>query len=106
MRFPAGTGSSGCRNADQPPRADHRRVPHLRYPVVAVLDRLLAMRPDDRFLTASEAAKALEALIPTANRPGRGARESGTPAGSPDLRRRPGTSPDALRSTGRGSRRP
>ena len=45
--------------------------PHL----VAIVDRLLAIRPGDRFASAEEAAEALEALIPAA-----GQSESGTRA--------------------------
>jgi serine/threonine protein kinase len=42
--------------------------PHL----VAIVDRLLANRPGDRFAMAEEAAEALEALIPAAGRSDRG----------------------------------
>ncbi len=40
--------------------------------LVAIVDRLLAVRPDDRFGSAAEAAEALEALIPPAGRSERG----------------------------------
>jgi serine/threonine protein kinase len=41
--------------------------------LVRIVDRLLAIRPDDRFGSAVEAAEALEALIPPAQRADRGA---------------------------------
>ena len=43
--------------------------PGLPYRLVAIVDRLLAVRPDDRFGSAAEAAEALEALIPGAADP-------------------------------------
>ena len=42
------------------------------YRLAAIVDRLLALRPDDRFGSAAEAAEALEALIPSAGRSERG----------------------------------
>jgi serine/threonine protein kinase len=42
--------------------------PGLSYRLVAIVDRLLAIRPDDRFASAAEAADALEALIPPGRR--------------------------------------
>ena len=46
--------------------------PGLSYRLVAIVDRLLAGRPEDRFSSASEAAEALEALLPPSSRPDRG----------------------------------
>ena len=46
--------------------------PGLSRRLVAIVDRLLAIRPDDRFGSAAEAAEALEALIPPAGRSERG----------------------------------
>ena len=46
--------------------------PGLSYRLVAIVDRLLAIRPDDRFGSAAEVAEALEALIPPAGRPSAG----------------------------------
>jgi len=46
--------------------------PGLSQNLVAIVDRLLATRPDDRFSSATEAAEALEELIPTAGRSSRG----------------------------------
>jgi eukaryotic-like serine/threonine-protein kinase len=46
--------------------------PGLSYRLVAIVDRLLALRPEDRFGSAAEAAEALEALIPPAGRSERG----------------------------------
>jgi serine/threonine protein kinase len=46
--------------------------PGLSYRLVAIVDRLLATRPDDRFGSAAEAAEALEALIPPTGRSERG----------------------------------
>ena len=45
--------------------------PNIPYSVVAVVDRLLARDPDDRFADASEAAEALEHLKPFGERSGR-----------------------------------
>jgi serine/threonine protein kinase len=42
--------------------------PGLSHRLVEIVDRLLALRPDDRFGSATEAAEALEALIPTTGR--------------------------------------
>jgi serine/threonine protein kinase len=42
--------------------------PGLSYRLVAIVDRLLAIRPDDRFDSAAEAAEALEKLISPAGR--------------------------------------
>jgi serine/threonine protein kinase len=67
--------------------------PTVRYPVVAVLDRLLATRPDDRFPTASEAAAALEALIPFADQTRRHAR-TGDARGKPKPSPSPVSEPD------------
>jgi len=64
------------------PIADVR--PGLSNDLVAIVDRLLAVRPDDRFGSAAEAAEALEALIAPAGRSERGtSAEPGT--------KRPGT---------------
>jgi serine/threonine protein kinase len=46
--------------------------PGLSYRLVAIVDRLLAISPDDRFGSADEAAEALEALMPPAARSQRG----------------------------------
>jgi eukaryotic-like serine/threonine-protein kinase len=46
--------------------------PGLPYRLVAIVDRLLEARPDDRFGSAAEAAEALEALIPPSGRSERG----------------------------------
>jgi eukaryotic-like serine/threonine-protein kinase len=46
--------------------------PGLSYRLFAIVDRLLAVRPDDRFASAAEAAEALEALIPPDDRSKRG----------------------------------
>jgi hypothetical protein len=46
--------------------------PDLPYRLVAIVDRLLAIRQDDRFSSAAEAAEALEALIPPSGHSGRG----------------------------------
>ncbi len=46
--------------------------PGLSSRLVAIVDRLLAVRPDDRFGSAAEVAEALEALIPPAGRSERG----------------------------------
>ena len=46
--------------------------PGLSYRLVAIVDRLLAVRPDDRFGSAAEVAEALEALMPPAGRSARG----------------------------------
>jgi serine/threonine-protein kinase len=46
--------------------------PDLPRGLVRIVDRLLAVRPEDRFDTAGEVADALEALIPPAGRFGRG----------------------------------
>ena len=53
--------------------------PGLSYRLVEIVDRLLALRPDDRFNTAAEAAEALEALIPPDTRSDSG---TSTKAGS------------------------
>src|SRR5262249_3305046 len=45
--------------------------PDLPSPIVGIVDRLLAIRPDDRIGSAAEAAEALESLIPAALRPER-----------------------------------
>jgi serine/threonine protein kinase len=45
--------------------------PDLPTPIVRIVDRLLAIRPDDRIGSAAEAAEALESLIPPALRPER-----------------------------------
>ncbi len=42
--------------------------PGLSYRLVAIVDRLLAIRPEDRFGSAAEAAEALEKLIPPSGR--------------------------------------
>ncbi len=42
--------------------------------LVRIVDRLLAIRPDDRFASAEEVAEALEALIPPSDEPDRRAR--------------------------------
>jgi serine/threonine protein kinase len=47
-------------------------MPGLPYTLVAIVDRLLAGRPDDRFGSAAEVAEALEALMPPASRSGGG----------------------------------
>ena len=81
--------------------------------LLAIVDRLLATRPDDRFSSAAEAAEALEALIPQAGRSERG---TGAKPGT----KRPGAGPpppagpeppldwslveSALRPTGRATR--
>jgi len=46
--------------------------PDLSRRLVAIVDRLLAVRPDDRFGSADRAAEALEALVPPAGRSERG----------------------------------
>ena len=46
--------------------------PDLSYRLVAIVDRLLAARPDDRFRSAAEAAEALEALVRPGGRSDRG----------------------------------
>jgi serine/threonine protein kinase len=46
--------------------------PDLSHRLVAIVDRMLTMHPDDRFGSATEVAEALEALIPTAGRSERG----------------------------------
>jgi eukaryotic-like serine/threonine-protein kinase len=46
--------------------------PGLSYRLIAIVDRLLAGSPDDRFGSAAEVAEALEALLPSARRPDRG----------------------------------
>jgi len=40
-------------------------------PLIAVIDRLLALKPEDRFATAEEVVEALEGLLPPSERPGR-----------------------------------
>jgi hypothetical protein len=57
--------------------------------LVAVVDRLLALRPDDRFGSATEVAEALEALIPPV-----GGAERGSTA--KPWTKRPGTGASAL----------
>ncbi len=47
----------------------------LSYRLAAIVDRLLALRPDDRFGSAAEVAEALEALIPPAGGSARHQRE-------------------------------
>jgi eukaryotic-like serine/threonine-protein kinase len=47
-------------------------LPGLSYRLVAIVDRLLAGRPEDRFGSAAETAEALEALLPASSRPDRG----------------------------------
>jgi serine/threonine-protein kinase len=46
--------------------------PGLSYRLVKVVDRLLALEPEDRFGSAAEAAEALEALLPPTGRPAHG----------------------------------
>lgn len=63
-------------------RIEERHVPitdvrkDLPVPLVAVIDRLLSPRPEDRFSSAAEVAEELELMLSVANRPGRGARAS------------------------------
>ena len=47
-------------------------LPGLSYRLVAIVDRLLAGRPEDRYGSAAEAAEALEELLPASRRPDRG----------------------------------
>ncbi len=58
--------------------------PGLSYRLVAVVNRLLAIRPDDRFHSAAEAAEVLEALLPPSDRSERG-------TGAKPVARRPGS---------------
>lgn len=51
------------------PISDVRK--ELPVPLIAVIDRLLALKPEDRFASALEVAEALEGLIPASERPGR-----------------------------------
>ena len=52
-------------------------------PLVAVIDRLLSLRPEDRFSSAAEVAEELEMLLPVADRRKRVTRAS---PGSQQLR--------------------
>ncbi len=55
-------------------RIDHPHLPisevrqQLPVPLVAVIDRLLALRPEDRFSSAAEVAEELEILLPVSER--------------------------------------
>ena len=40
-------------------------------PLIAVIDRLLSLKPEDRFASAAEVAETLEGLLPASERPGR-----------------------------------
>jgi len=70
-------------------RIQERHVPitdvrkDLPVPLVAVIDRLLSPRPEDRFSSAAEVAEELEMLLPVADRPKRVTRAS---PGSQQLR--------------------
>ena len=70
-------------------RIQQRHVPitdvrkDLPVPLVAVIDRLLSPRPEDRFSSAAEVAEELEMLLPVADRPKRVTRAS---PGSQQLR--------------------
>jgi serine/threonine-protein kinase len=63
-------------------RIQERHVPitdvrkDLPVPLVAVIDRLLSPRPEDRFSSAAEVAEELEMLLPVADRPKRVTRAS------------------------------
>jgi eukaryotic-like serine/threonine-protein kinase len=87
--------------------------PGLSYRLVAIVDRLLAPRPDDRFGSAADAAEALEALIPSDNRSERARSKPGTKrpgAGVASVPAEPEAPIDwsriesALRPTGHGAR--
>ena len=88
--------------------------PGLPYRLVAIVDRLLAVRPDDRFGSAAEAAEALEALIPGGGRSEHGTTAKpgtkGSSAGVVPLPAEPDAPPDwsmiesALNPTGHGGR--
>ena len=88
--------------------------PGLSYRLVEIVDRLLASRPDDRFGSATDAAEALEALIPSDNRseraPGVKPRTKRPGAGVASVPAEPEAPLDwsriesALRPTGHGAR--
>ncbi len=62
------------------------------YPVLMVVDKLLALDPADRFATAADAAEALQSLTPSASRSGRASR---SPAGEKKTTETPAPSPQA-----------
>jgi eukaryotic-like serine/threonine-protein kinase len=84
--------------------------PGLSYRLVAIVDRLLAARPDDRFRSATDAAEALEALIPSDSAPGAKPRTKRPGAGVASVPAEPEAPLDwsriesALRPTGHGAR--
>jgi eukaryotic-like serine/threonine-protein kinase len=90
-------------------------VPGLSYRLVEIVDRLLAIRPDDRFSSAAEVADALDALLPAARRSERmlspKSATTGPGAGAGSVPAAPEAPVDwslvesALRPTGYGARR-
>ena len=64
-------------------------------PLIAVLDRMLALKPEDRFSSALEVAEALEGLLPSSERPGRASRVglAGRPNARPASASPPATEP-------------
>jgi serine/threonine-protein kinase len=99
-------------------REPHVPITHVRPDLsprlIAIIDRLLAARPEDRFDSAALAAEALEALIPQAGRsegdPSAGTGGTGPRADAVTLTVKPDAMPDwssvesALRPTAHGSR--
>ena len=97
---PAGQADPGSARPDRGPPRD------LPFRLVDMLDRLLALNPDDRFAPPREVAEALEALIPRPSDPAE-KRAIGMPAGSTRQPRSQSSPRNGSRpSTGRWSSRP
>jgi serine/threonine-protein kinase len=86
--------------------------PDLPYPLVRIVDRLLATRPEDRYQSAAEVAEDLEILLPPAYRTGRRAGPVPSEAALAPLHSEPEAPPDwaliesALREPARRASRP